>query len=226
MDGLSYELQALILDWWAVIWAGVTAAVAMGGLATSVWGVLVVRSQLRQNREAIAGAAKSSEAAAQAAKAAVLQSRPWLKLEGRGHLEITTPGNDGLAQVQLRCQLTNVGRTPGVKARVLLFPAPEPFSPQILASIEEQTRNYWDQGYVVFPGSPLDVVGYFQASSADVRRMVQGVWIACAVYQTAGDDEWFQTPRALLVSGDKLPDGAGQFVRPVEPMIMPGVHVT
>lgn len=102
-------------------WASAWAAWVLGGigLVVNLAAVVLVGFQLLANREAIKAASDSAKAASDAANAAMNEARPWIELSvpNRARLNIA---EDGKVTCTMLVGMTNIGRTPALRADVRL----------------------------------------------------------------------------------------------------------
>lgn len=106
LDGLR-AAQAAAGHAWASAVAGWVA------IAVNAVGLVFIWAQLRSNREAVRAAAKGADAAAVAARIALMSERPWIQHFIDQNLKIEV--RDGALEIDLKWRWTNVGNTPAVR---------------------------------------------------------------------------------------------------------------
>lgn len=106
LDGLR-AAQAAAGHAWA---SAVASWVAIG---VNVVGLLFIWAQLRSNQESVRAAAKGADAAAVAARIALMSERPWIQHFIDQNLTIEV--RDGALEIDLNWRWTNVGNTPAIR---------------------------------------------------------------------------------------------------------------
>lgn len=107
---------------WAA-WSAVAAwVIGIASLLTNLAAIILVYRQLQANRQALRDTARSADSAADAARASLMTSRPWVKLE----VQRIFFGFSGDAERRLTCQvdyqIENIGQTPAVQCGIVYQP--------------------------------------------------------------------------------------------------------
>lgn len=79
----------------------------------NVIGLVFIWAQLRSNQQSVKAAAKGAEAAAVAARIALMSERPWLQHFVDQNLVIEV--RDGALEIDLKWRWKNVGNTPAIR---------------------------------------------------------------------------------------------------------------
>lgn len=89
------------------------AVAAWVAIAVNVVGLLFIWAQLRSNQKAVRAAALGADAAAAAARIALMSERPWIRHGFADDLTIEL--NDGVLEISLGWEWQNVGKTPAMR---------------------------------------------------------------------------------------------------------------
>lgn len=187
-----------VAAWWSR--AGVVVSIL--GLVVSGVGLFFIWKQLRHGEEAVREAARSSQAAADAANAAILSSRPWLNVvdvKAQFHESEEPP------QLVLTFDIHNIGATPALMAttHALLI------QPQNQRDLDEAVRNFGSSapesgGATIFPGEAFRTI-----ETIDLRSAVQQTWTAALLvrYRMSGGqtNHTSGTAVAVRVRHDEFP---------------------
>ena len=117
----GFQLAEAQTYWTAV---AAVAAVLIGCLTVTVnaVGLYLLWGQLRANREALAAATKSANAATEAARHSQLTSRPWIKFDIDGGLLRLMPELPDEMTAMVSVNYENIGQTPAIQVAVIFKP--------------------------------------------------------------------------------------------------------
>ncbi|MFN7106828.1 MAG: hypothetical protein ACK4MY_01270 [Brevundimonas sp.] len=221
MTDASYAFDALLAQRDAAYWAGVAAIAAWVGVVTSSIALGLVWQQLRANAAALKASTKSADAAANAARIAFQQSRPWIKLSltSRNSSVYFTPAHDGIyqnPQISIPIRYENVGQTPALGHLVITRGVRDPHlnnGAELRAVWKEILATDWHPQEAVFPGDGQDV-GYGTSLPwpADLPSASFAVLVV-ALYKNAIDEPWHGTPLIVWLHG---PQPTGTPVRGID----------
>lgn len=136
----------------AAHWTKVAAFASITGVGVSIVGLFAIWRQLGHSASAVKEASRSSRAAADAAKAAILGSRPWLKIvngSAQFHQDEDPP------ELVLSFVLANVGATPAIMAISHIAYIAEPSQALVEEAIRALGERDLANGATVFPGEEL-----------------------------------------------------------------------
>jgi hypothetical protein len=185
-------------------WAGAAAVAAwivgLAGLFVNGVGLFFIWGQLKANRLALVSAARSADAAADAAKSAQLTARPWIKFEVTRAILFLHEPDSGEIGCQIDYRFENIGQTPAVQLAVIHRPVPAVAGHTVteddfLALAAEGTSR----PRAVFPGESV-VEGRsqnFPFPPQPDERMLGFKIIAAVAYRSHSSGELHLTPLTL-----------------------------
>ncbi len=121
-------------------------------IVVNVVGLFFIWAQLRSNQKSVRAAAKGADAAAVAARTALMSERPWIRHWFADDLTIDL--TDGALEIFLKWKWENVGKTPamGVLATLRLVPEDADLQSEI-----ETAARLRSQADTIFPKQIVEV---------------------------------------------------------------------
>lgn len=196
----AYWAAASALATWLAVFVG------LGSLAVSVYAIRLVRAQLIMNREAVEGANAGARAAAEAARAANAESRPWIRLEmAEPVMRLTRQGRSLSCNVSIKW--TNVGRTPAIEvwpqAEVLFH---NPQTREYQSAFERLTQNHTFGRSTLFPGDEFRIGLGQQVALPEGDRLIHDIYILFVIkYRAYLDGPILATPMVVRGYSDPVP---------------------
>lgn len=190
------------------MWEAVEALSSLATVFVSADGLYLVRQQLIQTRNSLESSSQSAKAAAEAARTAFQQSRPWMKLSLSSYqAEIYfSPGEPDKPQISIPIRYENVGQTPALSHMVLTRGIRDPHldnGASIRAAWEELLSKSWQPQPAVFPGDIAEGgYGAWLPWPEELER-ANFVVLVAALYKSSVDGPQHGTPLVVSLHGDQ-----------------------
>lgn len=182
-----------VAAWWTRF-AAITSTV---GLLVSAGGLFLIWRQLRHSEATVAESARASKAAAEAANAAMLSSRPWSKIVS-GYAQFHQDGNPPLLNVSFL--IANVGATPAIMTVSQVAHIAEPRQALVQQAIQNLEEGDLSKGATVFPGEEFRVTHALTLPEATTS---QDWMVALLVsYRRTGSTEGHTSGTVLNIRAD------------------------
>ena len=147
---LNFELllaQREAAYWTA--WAAGAAVLGLIGLPVNGIGIWLVWRQLKLNESALKDASRSADAAATAAEASMLATRPWIRLKVDSE-KSTISNISGSHVLSLHISYENIGKTPATRLWILEKAVADD-ELDLVSHFEESHQQFVDAGSSLFP---------------------------------------------------------------------------
>lgn len=200
VDGENAErrnLDDLRAQQQSALWTQIGALASIVGVAVSAVGLVFIYKQLRHSAAAVQEAAKSSEAAAEAAQGTLLMSRPWLKVDYAREAHIHER-NSSPPRLVIAVTSTNVGATPAIDASTYAILLENSHQDALNEVIESFLAKEPRISETIFPNESSVQTGW----NVDLTEPVEGFWtiVVLTSYRFSGSSRRHFSGVALAVA--------------------------